>query len=428
MNSIKKAIHGNDIVKVLKIRSFLFLMISEFFTQLAFNMQHFVLIFIIYELTQSNTAVSGVILAFTIPAIFFSLISGVYVDRWNKKTVMFATNFIRGVLVLPFLILNLHLGLIYTFTFLIAIATQFFLPAEAAIIPLLVPKKLLIPANAVFGIGIYTTLLLGYILSGPFILIFGKLNTILILSILFFVSAFFTSLIKLSTRAKEIPDGPEVVSSVSKEVKEIFSFIRRARKVMHALVVLTFSQAVIFMFAVLGPGYMGKILHVQIESLSWILLAPAAIGMALGGVILGSFGKRLTNKLLTTLGFALSGAVFVLLPLGKMVSSAHFSNGVNQYLPQTLDVNILHIVVFLAFVAGFANSLVFIPANAMLQMETNEKMRGRIYGFLNALIGAVSLLPVVLAGGLADLIGVGSVITSVGILLLFLSSIFLIFG
>ncbi|MBI2195567.1 MAG: MFS transporter [Candidatus Levybacteria bacterium] len=427
MDSIKRVIHGNDIVKVLKIRAFLFLMISEFFTQLAFNMQHFVLIFIIYKLTGSNTAVSGIILSFTIPAVLFSLVSGVYVDRWNKKKVMFLTNFIRGVLVLPFLIADLHLGLIYALTFLIASATQFFLPAESAIIPLLVPKRLIMPAIAVFGLGIYATLLLGYILSGPFLLIFGQFNTILILAVLFFTGSFFTSLIRMKAKIKIAETEFNVPSSVSYEIKEIFSFIRRARKVMHALVVLTISQAVLFMFGVLGPGYMRKILDVQIESLSWILLAPAALGMGLGGLLLGSYGRKLKNRFLSTAGFSISGIVFVILPLLDRVSSADFIHGLNASLPKFMDVSILHIVVLLAFFAGLANSLIFIPSNATLQLETNERMRGRIYGFLNALIGAVSLLPVALAGGLADIIGVASVLTAVGIALVILSTIFFIF-
>ncbi|MBI3366804.1 hypothetical protein HY041_04230 [Candidatus Roizmanbacteria bacterium] len=70
-------------------------------------------------------------------------------------------------------------------------------------------------------------------------------------------------------------------------------------------------------------------------------------------------------------------------------------------------------------------SLVFIPSNATIQIETNEEMRGRVYGLLNSLIGAVSFLPVVLAGGLADLLGVGAVITGVGILMVILSICYL---
>ncbi|MEX2007671.1 MAG: MFS transporter [Candidatus Levyibacteriota bacterium] len=427
MKRITRAIHGNDIVKVLKIRPFLFLMISEFFTQLAFNMQHFVLIFIVYELTQSNTAVSGIILSFTIPAILFSLVSGVYVDRWDKKKVMLITNFVRGLLVIPFLITDLNIGLIYLFTFLIAVATQFFLPAESAIIPLLVPRKLLIPAIAVFGLGLYTTLVLGYILSGPVLLIFGQFNTVLILAVLFFASAFFTSFIKTRIVSKAEAKSLDVPASVSYEIKEIFHFLKKARKVMHALVILTISQAVLFMFAVLGPGYMSKILNVEIESLSWILLAPAAVGMGLGGLLLGSYGKKLKNKFLSTAGFALSGFIFILLSLGNRVTSHDFIYALNVSLPKFLDINILHVVVLLAFFAGFANSLIFIPSNATLQLETSERMRGRIYGFLNALVGAVSLLPVALAGGLADIIGVASVLTAVGISLVIMSIFFFIF-
>lgn len=427
MSRIKKAIHGNDIFKVLKLRSFLFLMISEFFTQIAFNMQHFVIIFIIYDLTHSNTAVSALILSFTIPAIAFSLISGVYVDRWDKKKVLLITNFLRGVFILPFLMTNLHLGLIYTFTFLIAVATQFFLPAESAIIPFLVPRKLIVPANAVFALGIYSTLFLGYILSGPTLLILGKSNTILFLSALFFISTLFTTFIKMRSGQAQEEGDVDISASVSYELKEIFHFIKKAKKVTHALLVLTISQAIIFMFAVLGPGYMTTILHIRVESLSWILLAPAAIGMGLGAFVLGSYGKKFNHKMLSASGFILSSLIFFLLPLGNKIQSLDFVRGLNVFLPSIFDITTLHIVVVFATVAGFANSLIFIPSNAVLQTETSERMRGRIYGFLNALIGAVSLLPVALAGGIADLLGVGSVITFVGVLMLILGAGFLLF-
>jgi len=72
----------------------------------------------------------------------------------------------------------------------------------------------------------------------------------------------------------------------------------------------------------------------------------------------------------------------------------------------------------LAFILGVANSLVFVPANTMLQEKTTEEFRGKVYGFLNAFIGVLSLLPVIIVGGLADLIGVGAVITGIGLFLL----------
>lgn len=410
MRFFRKHIFGNDIVNVLKVPSFASMMLSEFFGQLAFNMQQFVFIFVIYQLTQSNAAVSILVLSFTIPAIVFSLICGAYVDRWNKKSVLFAANIARGILLIPLLLLGFHLGIIYALSFLIAIATQFFLPAESAIIPTLIPKKLILSANAVFALGIYTTIFTGYILAGPILLFMGKTNTIAVLIFLFFVSTLFILAIRVSKKeskpTQQFP-GKTLGTSLYKEIKEVFRFIRAARKVTQSLIVLTIAQAVIFTFAVLGPGYVSTILNVQIENLSLILIAPAGVGLIGGAFFLGSVGKKYKAKTLGLIGFVTAGLTFLLFPW------------VENFLPQVFDT--FYVVIFLAVVVGFATSLIFVPAHATIQMETDDTLRGRIYGLLNALIGAVSFLPVVIAGGLADVLGVGIVITVIGILIIIVS-------
>jgi len=409
MRFFRKHIVGNDIIAVLRIRPFAYMMLSEFFGQLAFNMQHFVLIFLIYQLTQSNAAVSVLILSFTVPAVAFSLICGAYVDRWNKKSVLFYTNIARAILLAPFLIVGFHLGFIYILTFLIAIATQFFLPAESAIIPTLVPKKLILSANAVFSLGIYSSIFAGYILAGPILLLLGKTASIAVLIFLFLVSTFFILAIKIPKKTLDKPQFPGSTISVSlyKEIKEVFRFIKAARKVTQSLIVLTIAQAVIFTFAVLGPGYVSTILHIQIESLSLVLIAPAGVGLLFGAFFLGSVGKKYKAKTLGLVGFVTAGLTFLLFP------------SVKNFLPPVFD--ILYVVIFLAFIVGFAISLIFVPSHATIQMETNDTLRGRIYGLLSALVGAVSFLPVVIAGGLADVLGVGIVITLIGILIIIVS-------
>ncbi len=427
MEFIKKTISGNDILAVIKIRPFFFMMISEFFSQFAFNMQHFVLIFIVYKLTHSNTAVSGIILSFIIPAVLFSLITGVFVDRWNKKNILFSTNILRGIFLIPFFMPDLHIGFIYAFTFLIAVATQFFLPAESAIIPSLVPKKLLFSANAVFSLGIYSTTLLGYVFSGPILLLLGKTYTFIFLAALFFVSAFFISLISVSNKNKKNDIEIQTTPSLAYEAREIFSFIRKTRKVMYALTMLTIAQAVVFMFAVLSPSYATEILKVKLESLSWILIIPAAVGMGAGALILGSIGKKFNPKWLSCLGFLLGGACFIIFPFLNQVDSYALVQFVNKIFLSFFSITSLHIVIAIAAVIGFAVSMVFIPSNITIQTETTDSMRGRVYGLLNALIGAVSFLPVVLAGGLADVFGVATVITGFGIIMVSIGIFFLAF-
>lgn len=431
MDSVRKALGGNDILKVLKIRPFFFMMASEFFSQFAFNMQNFALIFIVFGLTRSNTAVSGLILSFTIPAILFSLISGVYVDRWNKRNVLLNANLIRAFLLLFLTITSLHLGFIYAIVFLIAIATQFFIPAESSIIPHLVPKRLILSANAIFSLGLYGTMVAGYVFSGPILFWLGRSNTMIFLSLLFFVSAFFILFMSIPSYKKwkeaMMAKSADGSLSLARETTEIFSFVRRAKRVMQSLLMLIIAQATIFMFAVLAPGYVTTVLDVEIESLSWIIIAPAALGMGFCALVLGCFGKRFSLKWLSVLGFMIAGIALILLPFGNKVTSREFVLTLNTYLPHILTITMLHIIVVLAFIIGIAIALVLIPSNATIQLETGNHIRGRVYGFLNALIGAVSLLPVALAGGFADIFGVASVITVFGILLLTVSILFFVF-
>ena len=196
---------------------------------------------------------------------------------------------------------------------------------------------------------------------------------------------------------------------------------------MYALTMLTIAQAVIFMFAVLSPAYATDILKVQLESLSWIIILPAAIGMGTGALILGSIGKKFNWKWLNSLGFLISGGTFFNFSFLNQAASHGFVQFINKILPIFLNITSLHIVVVMAAVIGFAISLVFIPSNITIQIETAESMRGRVYGLLNALIGAVSFLPVVVAGGLADLFGVAAVITGFCIIMLLIGIFFLAF-
>lgn len=431
MEVIKNKALGNKIFQVLAIKPFLLMMFSEFFSQVAFNMQHFVLIFIIYGFTHSNTAVSGMILSFMIPAVLFSVISGVLVDRWSKKKVLIITHLIRAALLLPFLIPNLHLGLIYTFTFLIAVVTQFFLPAEASIIPQLVPKKLIVPANAVFSFSIFGIMLIGYILSGPVLLLLGRFYTIVLLISFFLISALVVAGIKITEKKDGVKIDessiPKPSYSFVKEAGEIFLFIKKTRKVIHSLFIITIAQSVIFMFAVLAPGYFATILQAPLESLSMIFIAPAGLGLGIGAFLLGSINSKTEHKRISSIGFVITGIILTLMPFAGKVTSYGFVQNLNSFLPHIVHVNILHIIVLMAFVFGFAMSLIFIPSNATIQIETNEEMRGRMYGLLSSLIGAVSFLPVILAGGLADLLGVGLVIISVGMIMLIIGIYYLIY-
>ena len=82
--------------------------------------------------------------------------------------------------------------------------------------------------------------------------------------------------------------------------------------------------------------------------------------------------------------------------------------------------DIFNFVLVLAFFAGFANALIFIPSQALIQGNVPQDFRSKIYGLLFALIGVFSLVPILIAGGVADLLGVGAVLAIIGVTILFI--------
>lgn len=407
---------NNRIIKTLAIRPFLFLILAEIFSQFAINMFNFVLIIVVFTLTQSSTAVSGVILSFTVPALLFGLIAGAYVDRWNKKKVLYASNFLRAILVALLIFGHTNLFLIYALAFAISFVSQFFIPAETPMIPVVVRKELLLSANAIFGMIIYASIFIAYALSGPLLLIFGKTGIFFILSTSFILAGFFAMLIQVpaTSTSRKMMDFTRLNLNFFEEIKSIFSFFRKAKIIYNALFMLSLAQILVLVLAVIGPGYAEQVLKIQVEQFPLFFVTPAVIGTAIGAVILGNYLHKHPKQHLTRIGLVLMGLSILVLPYISKVESRTFVQTINSYLPAFLEINILHIVVVLAFVMGLANSFVFVPSNTILQEETSSEFRGKVYGLLNTTVGFFSLLPIILVGGLADLIGTKAVITAIG--------------
>ncbi|MCL5435107.1 MAG: MFS transporter [Patescibacteria group bacterium] len=420
---------NNKIIQVLAVRPFFYLLISEIFSQLAINMLNFVLVIVAFTVAHSNTAVSGVVFSFMLPSLLFGILAGVIVDKRNKKNVLFMTNVLRGILVFPLAFLHTNIFIIYILTFFVAFITQFFIPAETPIIPLLVRKDQLLSANALFGMGIYGSIFLAYALSGPVLIIFGRTNVFIVFGLLFLIGAFFASLIKVKEPKANKVSAKDVIENISltKEIKIAVSIMAKTKAIYRALFLLTLAQVIILVLAVVGPGYAQRVLRIRVEDFPFLFVTPAIIGMALSAICIGSFFHKVSKEKLTRIGLVLLGFSILLLPYGSKVESREIVQAINFYLPHFLKINILHIMIVLAFIMGVANALVLVPANTVLQEETSDEFRGKVYGALSTLVGLFSLLPIILVGSLADLIGVKGVLTGIGVIVLAIAAFRIVF-
>jgi MFS family permease len=378
-------------------------------------MINFVLIIVVFELTKSNTAVSGVVLAYTIPAIVFGVVAGVLVDYWNKRDVLFVTNIVRLVLLVLLALLHTNVIIVLTLSFAVSIATQFFIPAETPIIPLIVKKDQLLAANAFFGIGVYGSALVAYALSGPLLIFFGKTNVFFFLAAFFGIAALFVRFIILP---KSVHDPViKTKMNISGGVAHALVLVYKRRDIFHSLFLLTMSQIIILILGVVGPSYANNILRIGVEQFPLLFITPAALGMVVGAVILIRFFSEHSKVILANSGVFLSGGIIFVLPYARIMAIVWEKFLRQTHLPVALHADILHIVIVLAFLLGFANALVFVPSNTIVQEETHEDVRGKVYGVLNALIGIFSLLPVILAGTLTDAFGVFHVLQGVGVII-----------
>jgi MFS family permease len=403
MKKFFSQISQHNIISLLFSPSYLSFSLSVFASQVAYNMLSIILIFLIFYLTGSNFAVAMLLFTILVPQIALSFLGGVIADKNDKKKIIIVGNFLRAAVLLLLFLNYTSVVAVYVVSFIVSAITQFYVPAEAPIIPSLVTREKLVAANSIFGISLFGSILIGYILAGPVVGTFGRDGVFLLLAAIFAIAGVLGLFIPKQGRIPVAIENEAVEGTVMSEFKSSFSLLSKTASVIDAFFLLIVSQIIIFILATLIPGYAKNLLQIPAEDLSVVIFAPAAIGMAIAAVAIGSVFQKTKKETLTAIGIFTSGIVLMLLPFTARI----FSHTI-------LHVNAFQFVVALAFAAGIGNALIFIPSQAIIQEATPENFRSKIYGLLFALIGVFSLLPVLVSGGLADIIGVGVVFFILG--------------
>src|SRR5438876_7344439 len=174
---------GEGFLTLLKKKNFLRLWLAQLISMTILNASNYALLVLIEEVTGSTTLVGLAIICFSLPALILGAPAGVYVDRMNKRRVLWGSNCLRAIATFLFvlsLLLNRHqLIPIYLLTFLISSIGQFFTSAEGSAIPMLVSEEELMPALSLFNITFMLSQALVFILLAPIILTLLPTFTIL---------------------------------------------------------------------------------------------------------------------------------------------------------------------------------------------------------------------------------------------------------
>src|SRR6266478_6280407 len=101
---------------------------------------------ITFRMHGSANDVTRVMVAFLLPMALIGPIAGVFVDRWNVRWTMIASDLTRGVLIV-LLAFAASIWQIYAILFAVSCVSTFFMPAQAVTVPLLVKREGLMAAS-----------------------------------------------------------------------------------------------------------------------------------------------------------------------------------------------------------------------------------------------------------------------------------------
>jgi MFS family permease len=422
------ATRNEGFTTLLKKKNFLLIWLAQLISMTIFYASNYALLVLIEEVTGSTTLVGLAIICFSLPAVLFGAPAGVYVDRMDKRLVLWGSNLLRALATSIFAIVLLidrhQLIPVYLLTFLISSIGQFFTPAEGSSIPMLVSEEELMPALSLFNITFMLSQAIGFILLAPIILsllpnftigslvIYPIESLYLLIAVLYGVCAVLTAMLpasQLSDTANKArkptntQDNLEVVSNMWTEMYQGWAFIRRNKRLFLAVVQLSFAGVLLLVISQLATPIVTKLLLLPANAMAFIF-APAGIGLVIGSIFMPRITNRIGKSRAIIIGCVTLTAITLLLPTSTLLTKTLQPNGWNT------NPLLLIFIALLMFAAGFSLDFINIPAQTAIQEYTPDWIKGRVLALQLMLYNACAIPIILFIGAIADLFGLDRVL------------------
>ncbi|MGE6370816.1 MFS transporter [Planococcus kocurii] len=385
-------------------RSFVFLWLSSTASFLALSTYLFTEQWYIITVLEKESLLGIVMMATMVPRILFMTLGGVWADRFRRSRIMLISSFVRCLLVLGMILLLqlslLELWPLILFALCFGIVDAFFSPANTSLLPSVVAKETLPRSNSFIQssnqIALFSGPMLGgWILSfGSFSLLFGVIAGFLLLTFLF------SSLIKEEKRTLTTNRA-----STKSELKEGFSYVWSMPFLKNILVILIFINFFFFGPLLMGiPLLVDSVLKGKVLDLSFLQSSYQG-GMLAGAVMVGVLNLRKKQGLTMLVMIGVLGIFLTLL--------GHIS-----FLWQGI---------LLLSLMGILSSFINVSLISTIQAQTDPTKIGRVMSLVNASSnGLVPLSYAFVSLALVMQFTISSIMTVCGLLILSISSIYLL--
>ena len=366
-------------------------------TQIGGNMALYALTILVFATTRSNAAVSALVMSFLIPTILLSAVAGVLVDRLDVRWALIGPNLVRTLLTLGLALAGTNVALLLILNLGISLTTVVLTPAEAAMIPRIVPTPQLETAMGIFNLTLQASFAVGFAFLGPLLVTIAGPSFVLGVVTLFYAAATLATVGLPSAPPVEAEPGvaSRAIHEPARQLREGLDAIGGNREVSRPLMHLAASASLVGVIGVLGPNLA-----------STLGLDPKDLIVVVLPLGLGRFGARLSRRR--------SGE-------GGLIAFGLLAVGISLVGPfaRMAGVPVIPPVVALAFCAGAAYAATTVSAQTALFENMPAAVRGRVFGVLASIVSASSLVPILIAGPLADTISgpIVIAITATGVIL-----------
>lgn len=330
-----------------------------------------------FELHGTPTQVSMILAAYLAPLAVISPLAGVYVDKWNVKWTMIASDLIRGAMVVALLFVR-DLNAIYGIFFALSTVSSFYIPAQSVAIRALAPAGGLMAVNALMSQAMQASQIVSPAVSGLMVEALGA-NSCFIFDLLsFFFSA--GMIASLSIRRESTPSP---AASLLRSMGVGFRFIFTHSVISFVMIAMSTGMFAVRCFGTLLSVYVRDVLASNV-ALFGTLNSLIGVGMIAGTQSVRRFATRISPQHMVIYGLAgMGAAVFVTALFGRIWSTSVGMLGL-----------------------GFFAAFVFVTSQTLLQQETPQEMLGRVISSLMSLMAVSQVLAMFVAGPVAQKAGI----------------------
>ncbi len=393
--------------------------LSRVTSQTAQNALIYAFLLIVADRAERATVNSLFVLCSIVPAIIFGLPAGIAVDQFPRRPMLIGLNVLRFLFVALLVWQPPSLAGIFATTLALWTIHQFYAPAETAILVGMVPRDRFAQAQAFANLAMISAQLLGLVILAPLLLkTVGPQVLFAVCAALFVVGAGFSAMLPRLDEAREVLGRTR--QTLRRTLLEGWRGLQSDPVTFQALVADVLIGIGLSALLVIAPLYLGRVLATPSEN-SVFVFAPAALGLVIGLRYAPGVGRILGEQRVATAGLISFAGCVAAVGLVEQVR-VFLVDGLRLPIDQIADLvripSLVLITMLISIPAGTFTALVMVTARTLLLGHTAPTRRGQTVATSQLLVNLGALVPTLLAGIAADLVGVERVAVAIAVLLI----------